>query len=99
MRRPAGRPGSRRAQRPTPGSRWGGGRLALQLENRLGELRLPTLIAWGREDAWLPVDHAERLKACIPHARMHVLEGAGHLVQEDAPSRLCGLLEDFLHPA
>ncbi|MFI0264606.1 alpha/beta fold hydrolase [Streptomyces sp. NPDC017056] len=74
-------------------------RFTRELEDRLGDLRLPTLIAWGREDAWLPIDHAERLKACMPHARMHVLEGAGHLVQEDAPSRLCGLLEDFLHPA
>ncbi|GAB7030873.1 hypothetical protein JCM4914_23340 [Streptomyces platensis subsp. malvinus] len=33
-----------------------------------------------------------------PGARLHLIEGAGHLVQEDAPAELTAALADFLRP-
>ncbi|MET9023939.1 alpha/beta fold hydrolase [Actinopolymorpha sp. NPDC004070] len=71
-------------------------RFTAEIEDRYAELDLPVLVGWGAQDQWLPVEHAHRLGAAIPGARTEVFEGAGHLVQEDAPGRLTGVLADFL---
>ena len=67
-----------------------------EIEGRYGELELPVLICWGTADTWIPVDRAHRLAGLIPGARLQLIEGAGHLVQEDAPAPLTAALGDFL---
>jgi pimeloyl-ACP methyl ester carboxylesterase len=59
-------------------------------------LDLPVLVVWGEHDEWIPVDRAHRLAALIPNARLHVVAGAGHLVQLDAPEALTGALQRWL---
>lgn len=66
------------------------------IEGRYGELELPVLLCWGADDTWVPVDRAHRLASAIPGARLRVIGGAGHLVQEDAPAELTAALSDFL---
>ncbi len=67
-----------------------------EIEPHYGSLDLPVLICWGRDDTWVPVDRAHRLAAAIPGARLRLLDGAGHLAQEDAPSELTAALTGFL---
>jgi pimeloyl-ACP methyl ester carboxylesterase len=67
-----------------------------EIEPRYGELGLPVLVVWGREDGWIPVDKARELAALIPDAALEVIGGAGHLVQEDAPEALVERLTPFL---
>ena len=67
-----------------------------EIEPRYGEIRVPTLVVWGGEDAWLPVDVAHRLRSAIPGSDLLVIEGAGHLVQEDRPDALRTHLTDWL---
>lgn len=67
-----------------------------EVEDGYGGLDQPTLVVWGREDTWLPLERGERLAAAVPGARLHPVEGAGHLVQEDAPAELVAALLDFL---
>jgi pimeloyl-ACP methyl ester carboxylesterase len=57
---------------------------------------LPVLIAWGTEDTWIPVDRAHRLAQLIPGARLELIEGAGHLIQLDAPIALATSLHRWL---
>lgn len=57
-------------------------------EHLLGGLSLPVRLVWGREDRILPPRYADWLHERIPHAELHWIEGAGHLLQEDAPARL-----------
>jgi pimeloyl-ACP methyl ester carboxylesterase len=64
----------------------------------VGRVRVPTLVVWGREDAWVPVAQADRFLAAIPGSRKVVLEGCGHLPQEERPAEVSALLEDFLPP-
>jgi pimeloyl-ACP methyl ester carboxylesterase len=71
-------------------------RYTREIEDRYGELGCPVLIVWGQEDQWLPPAHATRLAERIPQARLRWIEHAGHLVQEDAPAQLTGVLADFL---
>jgi pimeloyl-ACP methyl ester carboxylesterase len=57
-------------------------------EDKLGEIGLPVKILWGREDRILPPEHGTWLHDRIPHATLHWIDDAGHLVQEDAPAQL-----------
>ncbi|GAA3359168.1 alpha/beta hydrolase [Streptomyces antimycoticus] len=67
-----------------------------EIEGRYGEIRLPVLVCWGAEDAWIPVERGRELASRIPGARFRLIEGAGHLVQEDAPAELAVALSGFL---
>ncbi|WP_407549846.1 alpha/beta hydrolase [Streptomyces sp. Pv4-95] len=67
-----------------------------EIEGRYGELDLPTLICWGAQDSWIPAAKGEQLAAAVPGARLRLIEGAGHLVQEDAPAQLTAELAEFL---
>jgi pimeloyl-ACP methyl ester carboxylesterase len=48
----------------------------------------PTLILWGREDRWIPLERGEMLRDMIPGSVLHVVDGAGHLVIEENPHEL-----------
>jgi rifampin ADP-ribosylating transferase len=56
----------------------------------------PTLIIWGDQDELLSRDQEERLAAAIPHSRLVVYEGTGHLVLWEQPRRLAVDLASFL---
>ncbi|MGW2839563.1 alpha/beta fold hydrolase [Streptomyces sp. NPDC001493] len=57
-------------------------------EELLGDVSIPVRIVWGREDRILPPEYARWLHERVPHAELHWIEGAGHLLQEDAPGQL-----------
>ncbi|HEX6014742.1 MAG TPA: acetoin dehydrogenase dihydrolipoyllysine-residue acetyltransferase subunit, partial [Geminicoccaceae bacterium] len=67
-----------------------GGRQALQLTPRLGEIKAPVQVVWGREDRVVPASHAEGLPASV---RVTVLDEAGHLVHMEKAAEVNGLIE------
>jgi pimeloyl-ACP methyl ester carboxylesterase len=71
-------------------------RYTVEFEPRLGEVTAPTLIVWGAEDAWLSSDQGRTLAQIIANSRLHLIEGAGHLVQEDEPEQLAPVIADWL---
>ncbi|GAB2481742.1 alpha/beta fold hydrolase [Nocardiopsis aegyptia] len=66
-----------------------------EFHDRLGTIEVPVLVCWGTEDSWIPAAKAHELGALIPGARVRLIEGAGHLVQEDAPAELTAALAAF----
>jgi pimeloyl-ACP methyl ester carboxylesterase len=56
----------------------------------------PTLVVWGRDDAWIRVSHADRFAGAIRGARKVVLDRCGHLPQEEKPLEVTRLLLEFL---
>jgi pimeloyl-ACP methyl ester carboxylesterase len=70
----------------------------LGLPGLVARVRVPTLVVWGREDAWISVAQADRFLAAVTGARNVVIEGCGHLPQEERPAEVAALLEDFLAP-
>jgi pimeloyl-ACP methyl ester carboxylesterase len=58
-------------------------------------VRAPTLVVWGRYDAWIPVRDAGRFAADIPGARVVMME-AGHMPQEERPAETAALVAEFL---
>lgn len=67
-----------------------------EVQDRYGEIGIPTLVCWGQDDTWIPVAKGRELAARIPGARLETIAGAGHLVQEDAPAELAAALIAFL---
>ncbi|WP_326947438.1 alpha/beta hydrolase [Amycolatopsis sp. NBC_01307] len=65
-------------------------------EQRLNRLNLPVRVLWGTEDTWIPISLGERLAAAIPGATLTPVEGAGHLIQLDAPVRVATELRTWL---
>lgn len=66
------------------------------VNHRLPEITCPTLIIWGREDQFVPLDIGFRLVAAIPNAELHVFNHCGHWVQWEKRSRFNNLLVNFL---
>ncbi|GAA3575207.1 alpha/beta hydrolase [Amycolatopsis ultiminotia] len=67
-----------------------------EIEPRYGTLALPTLVVWGTEDTWIPVDRAHRLADLIPNAQLELVDAAGHLIQLDAPAALTAVVHRWL---
>ena len=62
----------------------------------LKEIKAPTLVLWGGRDRLQPIEVAQRLVRDIPGARLVVLDGLGHLPQEEDPSRTVAEVRRFL---
>jgi pimeloyl-ACP methyl ester carboxylesterase len=67
-----------------------------EIEPKYGDLDLPVLVVWGRDDGPIPVDRAYRLADMIPGAELETIEEAGHLIQLDQPVRLATTLHRWL---
>jgi len=68
-----------------------------EVQPRYPETSVPTLILWGREDRWIPVERGQRLHEMIPESRLRIVEDAGHLVIEERPDMLIKEILDFTH--
>ena len=63
---------------------------------KLKNLYTPTLIIWGKEDAWLPAKNAHRFRDLLPNNRMLIYDGIGHIPMEEAPQRTVKAVYKFL---
>lgn len=63
---------------------------------RAREIRAPTLIVWGRQDAILPVGQAVIAGGVLPQARLEIVEEAGHLLMIERPEEFNRVLLGFL---
>jgi pimeloyl-ACP methyl ester carboxylesterase len=91
---PLARPGALASTRSL--LRTGAGATAERFEALASRVAVPTLLVWGREDAWIPAASAERFTRAIPSARLTILDACGHMPQEEQPEILVGLLREFL---
>jgi len=66
------------------------------LDDRVGEIRQPTLVIHGREDKVIPLEVGERLHRLIPQSEMIILEESGHAPVWDQPDQLKKAILDFL---
>lgn len=62
---------------------------------RLGRVRAPTLVVWGRDDKLFPVAHASRLAKELSNARLEIMD-AGHSPAEEQPAQFLKVVRQFL---
>jgi branched-chain amino acid transport system permease protein len=66
------------------------------IQARLGEIDLPTLVLWGEKDFAIPLAGLERTVQGLPRARLVRWEGVGHAPHLEQPERFVELLTSFL---
>lgn len=59
-------------------------------------LRIPTLLVCGRQDPVTPLADHEAMAACVPGARLEVIENCGHLSTIEQPRAVTDVLKSWL---
>lgn len=63
---------------------------------RLNEIKAPTLVIWGRDDRFVPMDVGLRILAGVPNVQMHVFSRCGHWAQWEHADTFNRMVLDFL---
>ena len=71
-------------------------RVPADLWPQWGAIQCPTLLVRGSESDILTNEIAKRMTDALPHARLAVVEAAGHTVPGDQPAAFQALLREFL---
>lgn len=71
---------------------------SLDVAARLGEITVPTLVAWSADDRFFPVEDARRLAAAMPGTDLRVLEGARTFAMIDQPDALADAIAGIAVP-
>jgi len=69
------------------------------LPHLLGGVTTPALVVWGRDDRIVPLECGERFAKALPHARLEIVERAGHFVDMEQPDELARLVGAFVRAA
>lgn len=67
-----------------------------EIRDAAHEIRVPTLIVWGKQDRVVPVQHAKVAHSKIPNARLHVFDKCGHTPQIEYPAEFNRLIRNFV---
>jgi pimeloyl-ACP methyl ester carboxylesterase len=70
-----------------------------KLPRRLQRVKAPTLVVWGENDTFLPVQHAEAYTRLIPAATLHRIGQCGHLVPFEQADAFAEVVLPFLAAA
>lgn len=63
---------------------------------RVPAIKHKTLITWGRDDRFVPIDHGLKLINLMPDARLHVFPRCGHWAQWEHAAEFNRLVIDFI---
>jgi pimeloyl-ACP methyl ester carboxylesterase len=66
-------------------------------EPMLRQIKAPTLMIWGQDDAMIPSSNARDYLQAIVGSRLFVCPGVGHLPHEEAAELSLAAVVDFLH--
>ncbi|MCZ4587648.1 alpha/beta hydrolase [Rhodococcus opacus] len=66
------------------------------LTGLLRDLEVPSLVVWGGDDPFIPVEFARRQLASFPGARVDIVPGTGHWPWLDAPDKVTDIVVPFL---
>jgi pimeloyl-ACP methyl ester carboxylesterase len=56
-----------------------------ELARHIPRLRCPTMLMWGQEDRWVPVELLDAWRRDLPSAQVKVYPGVGHAPMEQVP--------------
>jgi len=64
---------------------------------KLKNLKTPTLLIWGAQDSWIPIDNGRRMDNLLPNSKLVILENSGHVPMEENPVESLAFLNAFLN--
>ena len=69
------------------------------IDNRLGDVQVPTTIVWGENDGVVPFSYVETLQNGIHNAKLKVIKDAGHIPHAQQPERFLKCLTEISSPS
>ncbi len=66
-----------------------------KVQKKYRDIKIPTLIIWGRDDVSIPYRFGKRLHRDIENSKLIILDGVGHMPQEEAPKKVIEAIEEF----
>jgi pimeloyl-ACP methyl ester carboxylesterase len=66
------------------------------LDGKLGSLKMPMLIVWGRQDHLIPVSVGAEIHTAVPQSEFVVLDGCGHLAPSECSTQVGPVFKGFL---
>ncbi len=60
------------------------------------KIKSPTLLIYGRDDKVTPVKYGQLFAEAIPNSKLEIVDGAGHMLHQEANLEVSKLIEDFL---
>jgi pimeloyl-ACP methyl ester carboxylesterase len=66
------------------------------LDERLGEIGVPTTLIWGEEDEVTDLELAGRMQSLIPEAELRTIVRCGHIPHNECPDDFAKLLDEAL---
>ncbi len=67
-----------------------------KVEKEYKDIKIPTLIIWGKDDVSIPYRFGIRLHRDIKNSKLILLKGVGHMPQEESPKKVIEAIEDFM---
>jgi len=64
---------------------------------RLKLIQTPTLILWGRQDAWIPVSNSILFKQLLPNSEVVIMDETGHIPMEEKPVESLEIVIEFIN--
>jgi pimeloyl-ACP methyl ester carboxylesterase len=61
--------------------------------SRIGQIRAPTLLIWGKQDRMVPAGNAPEWQARIPGSTVRIIENAGHLLLDESREARAAIAE------
>jgi len=63
---------------------------------RIAEIKNRTLIVWGENDEWIPLESGHKFRKDIPNSTLVILPECGHIPQEEKPEQTAKTIIDFI---
>jgi pimeloyl-ACP methyl ester carboxylesterase len=63
---------------------------------RIPDIKNRTLIIWGENDSWIPLESGHRFNKDLSHSTLVILPECGHVPQEEKPEQTAKIIIDFI---
>ena len=67
------------------------------VSTRLSEVKVPSLVVWGRQDEILSPDYAQQFIDALPDAKLVWVDQCGHVPALEQPQQLLAAVEEFVY--
>ena len=65
---------------------------------KMSLIQTPTLILWGENDEWIPMDNAFKFEDAIENSRVVIMPETGHIPMEERPLESLKIAFEFIKP-
>lgn len=63
---------------------------------RLKSVKSETLIIWGENDEWIPLNNGKQMDSLIPNSKLSIIKNSGHVPMEENPNQSATIMTNFL---